>query len=91
MAANGTPRRGLHVQVDKMGKKTALFAFVCVMAVTVLRAVVTGIESIAMDTLRINLEFANQIELTRFEAQTGSRVPQRRRPTRNRCQKRRPV
>ncbi|MGR3292358.1 MAG: ABC transporter substrate-binding protein, partial [Paracoccaceae bacterium] len=55
-----------------MGKKIALFAFAGFMSVTVTGALAAGAGPTAMDPQGLNLEFANQIELGDFEAQTGS-------------------
>ena len=55
-----------------MGKKTALFAFAGMMSVTVSGALAAGTGPTVMDPQGINLDFANQIELEDFEAQSGS-------------------
>ena len=55
-----------------MGKKSALFAFAGIMSVAVTGALAAGDGPTVMDPQGINLEFANQIELKDFEAQTGS-------------------
>ncbi len=55
-----------------MGKKIALLAFAGFMAATVTGALAAGHAPTVMDPQGLDLEFANQIDLKDFEAQTGS-------------------